>query len=227
MQNTAMDNISMLNFSDASANDLFVLGRNIYQSANGGAWNAEGFVRNFSNHSIPLEAKKHILCGMAYEIYYNRDGVLREVFKANHYIEILRLLQTETYQMSRNFISEKLMDESERIIYIPSSENKIELHLVCEELESKENGDIIYYIRSIYYQGINILYSADGTHDINIESYYYFRNASNLATLRTEIARTLVAPPDMLIVTLNIEDTNNHYFALPFSYSFRKSKLVE
>lgn len=58
MQNTAMDNISMLNFSDASANDLFVLGRNIYQSANGGAWNAEGFVRNFSNHSIPLEAKK-------------------------------------------------------------------------------------------------------------------------------------------------------------------------
>ena len=227
MQNTAIDNISKVSFDDASANDLFVLGRNIYQSAAGGAWYAQGFIRNFANYNIPLQAKNHILCGMAYEIYFNRNGILRDDFKVNSYIEILRLLQTETYQMSRNFISEKLINESERIIYIPSSENKIELHLDCEELETKENGDIIYYIRSIYYQGINILYSADGTYDITIESYYYFRKASNLATLRTEIARTLVAPPDMLIVTLNIEDTNNHYFALPFSYSFRKSKLVE
>ena len=37
MQNTAMDNISILNFSDARANNLFIIGRNIYQSANNGA----------------------------------------------------------------------------------------------------------------------------------------------------------------------------------------------
>lgn len=227
MQNTVMDNISMLNFNEASANDLFVLGRNICQSADGGAWSAKGFIRNFSNNNIPLEAKNHILCGMAYEIYYNGNNTLREHFKVDLYIEILRLLETEAYQMSRNFISDKLMNESERIIYIPSSENKIELHLVCEELETKENGDIIYFVCSIYYQGINILYSADGTEDINIESYSYYYKASNLSTLRTEIAKTLVAPPDMLIVTSNIEDTNNHYFSLPLSYSFRKSKVTE
>lgn len=225
-QNDSIDKISTVDFTDSSANDLFVLGRNIYQSADGGSWSAKGFIRSFSNNNISLEAKNHILCGMAYEIYYNGNNTLREHFKVDNYIEILRLLETEAYQMSRNFISDKLINESERIIYIPSSENKIELHLVCDELETTENSDKIYFVRSIYYQGINILYNADGTEDINIESYYYSK-ATNLATLRTEIAKALVAPPDMLLVTSNIEDTNDNYLALPLSYSLRQAKVTE
>ncbi len=222
-QNPAISKLSTISYEFVSANDLFVLGRNIYQAAEGGAWSAQSYIKDFASNPLHIDIKKHILSGMSFEIYYDCNGLLRQSFKNYNYIEILRLLEDENFQMSKNFIATKILEESNRIIYIPSSENKIELHLNCSEIEVEENGDILYNVVSVYSQGANILFSADGLSLINEE---WHGNAVPFASLRVELAKNLLAPPDMVIITSNIEDKSNHYFSMPYSFSFRRGFLT-
>jgi len=223
-QNPAISEISSLPFESVSANDLFVLGRNIFQAANGGAWSSQSYIRDFISNPLDIDIKKHILSSIAFEMYFDCRGLLRQSFKDSNYIEILRLLEYEDYQMCKSFIATKLLEESNRIIYIPGSESKIELHLQCDELETQENGDIIYNVTMVYNQGENIIFSADGLSEINEQ---WYSPAITFAALRVELAKRLLAPPDMLIITSNIEDKNNHYFCMPINYSFRRGKLIE
>lgn len=223
-QNPAISKLVSVSFESASANDLFVLGRNILQAANGGAWSAQNYIKDFISNSLNIDIKKHILSGIAFEMYFDRNGLLRQTFKDVNYIEILRLLENEEFQMCKNFIVTKLSEESNRIIYIPGSESKIELHLKCIEFEVHENGDILYNVVAIYNQGANIIFSADGLSLINQE---WYTNSVPFASLRVELSKKLVAPPDMVIITSNIEDKGNHYFSMPADYSFRRGILIE
>ncbi|MBR6644831.1 MAG: caspase family protein [Clostridia bacterium] len=223
-QNPAITKLSSVPFESVSANDLFILGRNIFQAADGGAWSAQSYIKDFISNSLNIDIKKHILSGIAFEMYFDRNGLLRQTFKDANYIEILRLLENEDFQMCKNFIVAKLSEESNRIIYIPGSENKIELHLNCTEIEVHDNGDILYSVVAIYNQGANIIFSADGLSLIDQE---WYANAVPFASLRVELAKKLLAPPDMVIITSNIEDKGNHYFSMPFNYSFRRGMLID
>ncbi len=223
-QNPAISKLSSLSFESVSANDLFVLGRNIFQAADGGAWSSQSYIKNFISNSLDINIKKHILSGMAFEMYFDRNGLLRQTFKDNNYIEILRLLECEDFQMCKNFIVTKLLEETNRIIYIPGSESKIELHLQCDEFDARENGDIIYNIVAIYNQGTNIIFSGDG---LSVIDEQWYNGAIPFASLRVELAKSLLAPPDMVIITSNIEDKSNHYFSVPINYSFRRGMIME
>lgn len=223
-QNPAISKLYSVPLESVSANDLFILGRNILQAADGGAWSAQSYIKSFISNPLNVDIRKHILSGMAYEMYYDRNGLLRQTFKAQNYIEILRLLESEDFQMCKNYIAAKLFEEANRIIYIPGSENKIELHLQCNEYITQDNGDIIYQVVAIYNQGANIIYSADG---LSLISQEWYTNAVPFASLRVNLAKSLLAPPDMVILTSNIEDKNNHYFAMPYNYSFRRGLLTE
>ena len=221
-QNPAISKLSSLSFGGVSANDLFVLGRNVYQAAEGGAWSAQSYIKELVSSPLDIDIKKHIVGGMAFEMYFDRNGMLRQRFKDNNYIEILRMLEIEDYQMCKNFIVTNLVEESNSIIYIPGSENKIELHLHCKEYEVKESGEILYTVVAIYNQGANIMFSSDGLSLVDEEWYSTFMPFSSI---RIELAKSLLAPPDMLMITSNIDDSSNHYFAMPYNYSFRRGML--
>ena len=225
-QNPAVSRIYSLPFENASVNDLFVLGRNIYQAAEGGAWSAQGLINNFLAISIPMDAKVHILCGMSYEIYYDKKGLIRNNFKSGYYAEIIRLLETEQFQMSQNFILSQLYQEPSQLVYYPASESKIELHLITEESYTNENGDVFFFVRSVYYHGQNVLFSKDGTEDIPEDDYFY-SSAYNFAALKTELAKRLVAPQDMLVLTVDNDHKSNYYYSMPLTYSLRKTKVVK
>lgn len=224
-QNQAIGKLSSVSFENVSANDLFVLGRNIYQAASGGAWSAQSYIKDFSSVLLDIDIKKHILSGIAFEMYYDRNGLLRQKIKNDHYIEILRLLESVDFQLCKNFIATKLLEETNRILYIPCSEIKIELHLQCNEFDVQENGDILYNVVAIYSHGTNIIFSADGLSPIGDEEWY--NKAVPFASLRVELAKSLLAPPDMVMITSNIEDKSNHYFLLPLDYSLRRGMLAE
>lgn len=226
IQNPAIDSILSLNFEDASANDLFVLGRNIYQAANGNSWTAQWFIRDFDRIEICNDAKIHILNGIAYEIYFNSYGQIRNTFKTNGYIEVLRLIEMEKYQSCKNFISDKLCQEENRIVYIPGSESKIEIHLNCEKHEETESGDLIFNVCSIFFQGHNILFTADGTSEIDDDSFMW-SFAEPQSSLVVDLAKSLAAPPDMIVVTFEPEWKSNHCYKLPIQFSLRRNKILE
>lgn len=226
IQNEAIRLIPALEFTSASANDIFVLGRNIYQAADGGAWDAGQFIKKLSAFgTIPDEAKIHLLSGMAYEIYFNSYGVLREKLKTACYLEILKHLENERYQMAKNFIVEKIRAESDLIIYQPCSEERIELHLCCAEIE-KRDGDVIYKIYRIYFQGKNILYTQDGTEEMDADDFNWYVTSS-LPDIKRTLSERLVAPPDMLIFTYDLEMKDNYYLVLPNDFSLRYRKKID
>lgn len=224
-QNEAIPLIKTINFSSVSASDLFVLGRNIYQAADGGAWTVINFIKTFSNQTtISHDVKIHLLNGMAYEIYFNSYGVLRERPKNSLFLEILKLLEDEHFQKSKNFIAEKLRDESGLFLYIPGSEERIELHVQYVQIDTMENGDKIFKFQKIFYQAKNILYTGDGTEEID-SNYAFWATTYSLPEIKRILAERMVAPPDMIIFTLENENLDNYYFTLPEDFSLRYKKV--
>ena len=196
-----------------SVNDLFVLGRNIYQAAEGGAFKAQQFIRDFMFYNYILkEARIHILNGMAFEIYYDREGKLRNKFKSNNYTEILSLLENEKFLDSRNFIANKLCEENNVVIYIPGSEERMEFHINLKDFSDSSNEKHLY-IDSIYYHG-EVFYNKYEGDDYNDRPY-------TLDEIKRIIAKKILAPLDMVIIKSNIEisTSNPILFSLGF-YSF-------
>ena len=120
-QERAVRIIKTVNFNDASSSELFVLGRNITQAAEGGCFAASGFIDSLDkNTTIPQEAKIHILNGLSFEVYFDKNNVLRSNYKLKALNDVIRLLETDEFHSSREFISRMLITfASDRLIYIP------------------------------------------------------------------------------------------------------------
>jgi hypothetical protein len=219
-QNPAIDEIYQLHFGDESVSDLFVLGRNIYQAACGGAWSASGFIRSFqSNEFIPLEAKSHILNGMAYEIYFNSHGILRIFFKTAQYLDVIGCLENEMFQNSKNFIASRLAQYPDNVIYIPGSEARIKLHITSESEEVGEESDVIMHVTHVLHGGKDILCKPN---DFPFDDYA-ISDATRLTNVRNELAKSMVAPPDMVLLTSSVPDTEHTYFKLPYGFTLHNN----
>lgn len=75
-QNDALDALSTQQIQLSSTDEVFVLGRNIYQTACGGANTARAFVSDFSDKTAALATpqRKAILDGMLYEVFFDSEG---------------------------------------------------------------------------------------------------------------------------------------------------------
>nr|WP_248312820.1 caspase family protein [Bosea spartocytisi] len=84
-QNPALDRLKSGLANTINDDNLFVLGRNIYQAANGGARAAEAFIRDFVDKTRGMKPDKvrALLDGMLFEIFFNSKGELRETIKVN------------------------------------------------------------------------------------------------------------------------------------------------
>lgn len=155
LQNNAVCKIRNVDFKTVRADDLFVLGRNLYQATCGSSFTAQRFIDDFSNISyIPNEAKEHILNGMVYEVYYDRNGKLRENFKWNYAEKVIEYVESESFYNSCRFISTRLYNEEGRIFYVPGQNEKVE---VSVDLLDKDDCDSVSDIKC---KGISIYYDA-------------------------------------------------------------------
>jgi hypothetical protein len=160
LQNPAIRQVSRLNVNTVNIDELFVLGRNIYQAGVGPAWDVQSYLENLhSNLSVfPSEIQFHILNGIVYEIYFNNQGILRDEFKVGKIDVVYGLLFGKEYKESLMFIKSKLRQYDFRVIYNPLSNENLILNVMC----SQYNTDL-YRITEINMNGINILYKYDGT----------------------------------------------------------------
>lgn len=150
-QNEAIQKVNKLDFLSLDADDLFVLGRNIYQSACGNSYNSQRFINSFfDNIAIPIEAKLHILNGMVFEIYYDHQGKLRNKFKNLFFEEVIKVVESEPFYPSCNFIISRLSNETKDLFYIPGQNHKTTIVVFV----LKKNDEII--LRDITFNGESI-----------------------------------------------------------------------
>ena len=79
---------------------------------------------------------------------------------------------------------------------------------------------------SIFFQGHNILFTADGTSEIDDDSFMW-NFAEPQSSLVVDLAKSLAAPPDMIVVTSEPKWESNHYYKLPIQFSLRKYKIID
>ena len=152
-QEPAVRSVNEIDFQTASGNELFVLGRNIYQAADGNCYACHRFIDGFSENSkIPTQEKLHILNGMAYEIYFDSSNKIRPLFKLGYYQKIIDYLEQAEFYGSRDFIAAKLNAVSDRPIYIPGQNEAMEfvIQTYSEDMERCVD-DIIYHGKSVFY----------------------------------------------------------------------------
>lgn len=152
-QNPAIKRLNWESINNISKNDLFVIGRNIYQAACGSSGAAIDFIDNFIHTTIDWENAKvnNILDGMLFEIYFDNSGKLRQSFKSSVFEEVFKLRRKESLVASFDFISKCLIGAGSKIKVLPAKKNEIELTLNLDVQDDE------YVLTGIYHNGDNIL----------------------------------------------------------------------
>ena len=161
-QNPAIRKINSIELEDAKIDELFLLGRNIYQSGIGPAFNASDYLNNIHSNLAGFEdeVRFHILNGIVFEIYFNGSGLLRDEFKINEIDTVFGELLEPKCRNSLAFIDSVLGTYDFRFLYRPLIDETIILNIACAGY--KED---LYRLMGINHNGKNILFNFDGTNE--------------------------------------------------------------
>lgn len=211
-QGAAIAQISSLDMHDVNIDELFVLGRNIYQAAEGNSFKCLDFINGLAmNVRIPEEAKIHLLNGMAYEIYFDSNGNVRKIMKARNSYQILSLLERPAFYSSKTFINSVLDDIQDRILYRPGQTDQMFFRVITEkqyfffadETEGKE-----YLLKEVFYKG-KVVYH--GEYDIDLLPFYV---GYSKKMFESYLAKILVAPRDRIMVQYDEEMNDDSIIAI-------------
>lgn len=105
-------------------NQLFIIGRNLLQAAVGGSHGAREVITDSNAiEEYCTENENHLLNGILFEIYFNKDGKFRyKNFKMTFLNELLWYTNIESLKSSFAFIHELLQSFSPFLIFILSPE---------------------------------------------------------------------------------------------------------
>lgn len=125
-QNPAIDALSAQSVEPMTVDELFVIGRNILQSADGGASSAIDFIKyahERMKHWQPLK-RKAVYDGVLFEIFFKSDGALRSVIKGYFFDEVFanRNVMTESFE----FITDCLNQAGKKMFVAPNQNRKLD-----------------------------------------------------------------------------------------------------
>lgn len=190
-QETAIHRITSIDFSKASSNELFVLGRNLYQAACGSSFASQGFISNFgATKRIPDQAKLHILNGMAYEIYFDKHNRLRKQYKTSYSASIISYLEQPEFYASREFVASHLCKIENKPIYIPGQNERMYFHVKGHQTDEG------YLVEDVIYQGRSVLFNGAGDERIDND---VFRMDTRCFTFEQSLIACVVAPADCVV----------------------------
>jgi hypothetical protein len=152
-QNAALEVFEVKKFAKVAKDTLFVVGRNVYQAADGNASAAKTFIRNFPKlaQKLPGDIWRALLDGMLFEVFFNSNGDLRIEFKARYLDNLFSLQEFDDLKQSFEFIANCLRQYPGRFHVIPGTNQEVVLDVVV-----KRKGDSLV-LREIRLGGKNIL----------------------------------------------------------------------
>ncbi|NOQ23803.1 MAG: caspase family protein [Bacteroidales bacterium] len=219
IQNPAIDNLRRLNLAEEDMNKLFLIGRNILQSACGSANSAERFMNNLEERidSFTHENKNHVLNGIIFETFFDAYGSFRQDnIKSEYLSELYKTLDNERYKESMQFLNVILQPHNNVLFYNPSINSTgisldIEFETVSEEI----------ILKSIKYETQDILVEQD--YD---EIWGFSGNNSytllNYKKLKRRIAEDIFVPESKLTINSNIEIDDEQELKYPSNTKLMK-----
>lgn len=158
-QNPAIKEINQPNLSTFKKDDLFVLGRNIYQAACGSSSDAVAYMDNLLDRlsSLGESIFFHVLNGILFEIYFDSGGYFRNSPKAQMIDAVFRVEGSKIFKDSFRFAQQALTPYLKNLFYIPSSARGISFDVSCREC-----GKDMKVVEAVYFEGDNVFYDSKG-----------------------------------------------------------------
>ena len=217
-QNPAIDKVLNVDFENADKDDIFVLGRNIYQAACGESSCAVQWLDELEGNlnRIGGMAAIHLLNGIMYEIYYGSDGRIRNRFKLDYFKKPWQLCNKKMFEDSRAFICDALGKYPGRIIYLPGTTSELMIDILIE----KTAGDEYFHIDNVCIDGMRCLYNEEETERYEFDSEtWYDHSVGTLEEFEELVAKKIGAPIRKLKFTCNGEIGQKDEIYMPYSFS--------
>lgn len=218
IQNRAISKINQSNIEQLTKDEVFVLGRNIYQAACGTAHKAVSYLDNLQvnlskiNDSISF----HLLNGLLFEVYFDSTGSFRTRTKADMIDDVFQIEESEQFKESFKFIQQALKPYFKNLFYIPSSGRGISIDVSCIEFEKDNKA-----IDGVFFEGDNVLYDDSGNEYFDPEKDDFIRKTKK-EELKEELSKALITPSYRLKINfLNIEDERETVLA-PYRMNIKR-----
>lgn len=224
-QQPAIEKIKNINVKAADKNDLFVLGRNILQTADGGENSANEIIDNLQDYLNQYKSNNanHILAGILFEIYFNSNGQFRyERIKSTLLDKVFRIGKNKEFKEAFDFIKSQLKPFEQRIFFIPgSNQNSVSLDVIFEIRKSRTGLDK-YYLIDIKHEGKSVLVDDERNTYFGSEGEYSYESLT-FSRLKNKISGLASIPPDMLTLATREKLTDDTPIGFPFGSIILKS----
>jgi hypothetical protein len=211
-QNPALALLDATSAGKIAVDDLFVVGRNIYQAACGTANAAKSFLTNFMSVTSGYDRakRKAILDGMLFEVFFDAKGELREKIKSGYFNELFELERYAEVKDSFDFISEALTAARGDFYALPGKNRELAVTVATKKIEGVATANKYYIpfsaapleryrVEGVFLGGTNVLRAQDDEWDVAEDERLYTR--TDPAALNKQLSEELVVPSRCLKVT--------------------------
>lgn len=218
-QNPALEGFSLENSRACTTDELFVIGRNIYQAACGSAHAATVYIDQFKEKTEGLEESKRkaILDGMLYEIFFDSEGQHRARPKLGEFGRVFELLDDDDLSSSFTFIQNCLAAYANQYFVLPGSRDVITVTVAADS----PGPDGKLRLNGIWLDSTNILRALPD----NDDGIFFGLRSSNELTfplLREYLSEQLVIPPHLLTVEMQFPYTAATKMIIPSTHTISK-----
>ena len=195
IQNPAVEKLTAASVEKMAKDNLFVLGRNIYQAACGSAFAARTFIHDFGDvaSDYPADKRKFLLDGMLFEVFFDKKGRLREEFKSDYFEELFALQKHRELKASFDFIANALTSAKAKFYSLPGKGHELAVTVAI-----KEKGEA-YVVTGVFINSANVLRSGDDARDKE-DGEPRYRPLSQ-SDLEQDLSKNLVVPMRLLRIT--------------------------
>jgi hypothetical protein len=217
-QNPAIKQLKTVDLKLCEKDDLFVLGRNIYQAGCGGSQSAEYYLANITEElkGIDSVAAFHLLNGILYEIYFDSYGRKRKKSKTGKFEDVLSIDADNQFSSSFIFIRQALKPYVKQLFYIPGIPRNVIVDVTTDILEEDKRA-----IMGVFYEGENILYDEEGKTYFNPHEYRFLRTYT-VQQINAMLCEGLVIPKSRLTINYTDRLDQDDTILGPFELNIQK-----
>lgn len=208
-QSRALTKLFAVDKSLLSSDDLFLIGRNLYQTACGYERETIRLLNSSKQFAdlFPTEKIEKVILGMLFEVYFDKEGIQRDVKKTG---KIQTLFEYRNmYSEAFRKIGDILKKGDKKLFYYPGDTENIKID-VNGTLKQPEGYIVeVFFINAIKINGENIFAQADGDSYLWKHPSYYdlFKSFSSTKEMKAVIADIFALP--LTLIALNIPDYKN------------------
>jgi hypothetical protein len=209
-QNPALEALDATKLDGASADSLFVLGRNILQAASGSAHAAIDWIGDFrqKTNEMKPQKRKALLDGILFEIFFDADGERRKRPKANLFNEVFDLEQYAEFKDSFDFIAGALGRWARDYFALPGKGIAVtaDVHIKGKTA-----------VTAVYVNGVDYLQKEKDSFALDDDEEIYYQ-AKTREAFENDLAKQMLVPKRLLKVVYNKPAKGLDKVSVPYGY---------